>query len=120
MLPTGNNQPTEKAQENNSASGEQNGAQEQNGRLPAQQTDNGQIAAGRQEPQLGLTYTDINMPKSMSMEALAAMLNGEAIQQGSTGATSNATPTEPTAALFGDMTADVTANSGAAADDEEA
>lgn len=83
VLPTGNNQPTgsaqptEKAQENNSVSGEQNGAQEQNGLLPAQPTAGGQPAAGRQETQLGVTYTDINMPKSMSVEALAAALNGE-------------------------------------------
>ena len=35
------------------------------------------IAAGKQETQLGITYTDINMPASMSVEALAASLNGE-------------------------------------------
>ena len=126
VLPTGNNQPTgsaqptEKAQENNSVSGEQNGAQEQNGLLPAQPTAGGQPAAGRQETQLGVTYTDINMPKSMSVEALAAALNGETTQQGNAGATLNAAPTEPTAVLSGDMTADVTANNGAEADDEEA
>ena len=97
VLPTGNNQPTEKAQENNSASGEQNGAQEQNGRLPAQPTTGGQPAAGRQETQLGGTYTDINMPKSMSVEALAAALNGEKTQQSGAPAATNTAPTEPTA-----------------------
>ena len=105
VLPTGNNQPTgsaqptEKAQENNAASGEQNGAQEQNGLLPAQPTAGAQPAAGRQETQLGGTYTDINMPKSMSVEALAAALNGEKTQQSGAPAASNTAPVEPTAAM---------------------
>lgn len=82
--PTGSNQPTGStqstepaAQENNSASDEQSEAQEQNGLLPAQQTTGGQSAAGSRESHLGITYSDINMPKSMSVEALAAALNGE-------------------------------------------
>lgn len=130
VLPTGNNQPTgsaqptEKAQENNSVSGEQNETQEQNGSLPAQPTTGGQPAAGRQETQLGGTYTDINMPKSMSVEALAAALNGETTAPlpnnagGETQPTANGTPTEPTTQNA--PTTEPTASNGAEANDEEA
>lgn len=106
VLPTGNNaptgspQPTEASQENNSASGEQNETQEQNGLLPTQQTDNGQISAGKQETQLGITYTDINMPESMSVEALATSLNGGSTtttpNNAGGEATQNGPATEPT------------------------
>ena len=110
-LSTGGAQPPEAAQENNSASGEQNGAQEQNGLLPTQQTTGGQIAAGKQETQLGPTYTDINMPESMSVEALATSLNGGATQQGNAEAATNGPATEPTATTGGNM-------SGASEEDE--
>lgn len=113
--PTGNPQPTEASQENNSASGEQNETQEQNGLLPTQQMDNGQIAASKQETQLGITYTDINMPESMSVEALATSLNGGATattpNNAGGEATQNGPATEPTATTGGNM-------SGASEEDE--
>ena len=117
--PTGSAQPTEKVQENNSVSGEQNGAQEQNGSLPAQPTTGGQPAAGRQETQLGGTYTDINMPKSMSVEALAAALNGEKTQQSGAPAASNTAPTEP-AAMSGEPQGSEPAANGTVDGNEEA
>ena len=110
--------PTQNAAPTTGATGETQGAaaqkqsggeaQQPNENPPQQQTTGGQIAAGKQETQLGITYTDINMPESMSVEALATSLNGGATQQGNAEAATNGPATEPTV------------QNGAKTDDEEA
>jgi len=105
--------PTQNAAPTTGATGETQGAaaqersggeaQQPNGNPPQQQTTGGQIAAGKQETQLGITYTDINMPESMSVEALATSLNGGATQQGNAEAATNGPATEPTATMGGNM-----------------
>ncbi len=102
--------PTQNAAPTTGATGETQGAaaqkqsggeaQQPNENPPQQQTTGGQIAAGKQETQLGITYTDINMPESMSVEALATSLNGGATattpNNAGGEATQNAPATEPT------------------------
>ncbi len=71
------------------------------------------------ERTLDLTYTDINMPKSMSVEALAAMLNGETTQQSGAPAASSTAPTEP-AAMSGEPQGAEPAANGTVDGNEEA